>query len=217
MGRPRTARRLVSIAASVAIFSMAPAGIAMASDNDHGGRDSESSSSSRGPGQGQLTDAQREAVNTARQAYFTSVQKIRSTFTTTIESGRAALKAELAPFDAARNAAQTAYVNAIKAHADRAVVADLKAKYAAASAAFRTALNSVKDKYQAQFDAAATAAKSALAAAATTYSNAITGAFAPQSPPRNLLAAPRFGDDWLSDRGQNYGWLLGHLHDSDDD
>ena len=96
-------------------------------------------------------------------------------------------------------------------------MADLKAKYNAASAAFRTALKAAKAKYETQFDAAVTTTKSVLVADAITYTNAVNAVFAPRTPPKGLLVVPNLGRGWLTNNGQHYGWLLAHLHDSDDD
>lgn len=216
MSNSRVVGRLVALSAFVALLATTPASVAMATDNGHGANSAHSGALASHNGPSGQTDAQQSAVKAARVAFLTSAQTVRVRFTTTLESTRTAIKAELVPFDAARDAARAAYASALKSSADAATVADLKGKYVAASAAFRTALKTAKVKYEIQVDAAVTTARSALIAATTIYTNAVKATFAPRTPPRGLLVVPNLDRGWLTTNG-NYGWLLGHLDDSDDD
>lgn len=213
----RTTKRVVSFAASVALFAGASAGVAFAKDNGPHPSNTPSASSGSHGGVGNLTTAQSAAVAAARQAFLTSVGTIRTTFLSSLESIRTAIKAELAPLDTAKDTARTAYVNAVKANAAAAVIADLKAKCDATRDAYTMAFRAAKTKYSTQFATALATAKASLATAVTTYSTAVTAAFAPGSPPRAVQSPPRYSQGWLVNNGHHYGWLIGHLHDSDDD
>lgn len=236
MTTSRTVRRIVTLTASVALFATAPAGIAMAHENGSG------SSSNCGPssniarmnsvlaqgsfghwGKGDkelrgLTAAQVTAVQAARDAYLTSAKTIKEALKSALDAVRTSIRTELTPLHDAKDAARSAYVTAYKADADAATLADLKAKYEASEAAYKTAAKASMVKYQVQVDAATATAKDALATAATTYTDAIKAAFAPADAPAGLLTTP-------ADRhfGHGYGHVgftnNGHHgdHGSDDD
>ncbi|MDI1289665.1 MAG: hypothetical protein PSX37_06930, partial [bacterium] len=131
---------------------------------------------------------------------------VKEALKSALEAVRTSIKAELAPLHDAKDAARSAYFTAVKANADAATLADLKAKYEAAETAYKAAAATAEAKYKTQVDAATATAKSALDAAEVTYVTAVKAAFAPAEAPAALLAVPgdRMGN------GHHFGWGHGH-------
>jgi hypothetical protein len=174
----RTARRIVTATAAIALVIAPATGIASAHDrgnNGHGG----------GAGLGRLDDslssntALVSAIRAARDAYRASVQKAGADLRTTLGPVRTAIDAATVTQRAAVKTAADQLRAAKQAGTD---TTSAKAALDSAWSAYKAALASAKAGRQSTIDAALATYKNALAAARTTYQAAINAAFAANAP-----------------------------------
>jgi hypothetical protein len=197
------------VASASAIAFMVPVGGASAHDN---GSNCSSSRHHDNNDLSCLTAAQATAVKQARATYVARATAIMNALKSDLKPDRERFKNEVSAELAAKEAAKSALMTSLHDNADPATIADLKAKYDAANAAYDAAARMAYAKYKAQVTEATAEAKVDLAQAVVVYTKAINAAFAPDAPPDGLLTVPggrfdyeTFTPGWFGFHGDDHG------------
>ena len=196
MSTNRTARRIVTLSATVALVATAPGLVGIASAND-------TPSPTVGATHAQLTLAPAliTAIQDARNAFKTTARAASDTYRTAKAAIRAAMDADtsLTQLHAAKDAARQALELALKAGTGTPA---LQTAYDNA----RTAYEAAKAPYRTQEDVARNNLRMAVDAAKAVYVAAVKAAFATYAPtaaiPANLLEVS----------GKHHGYAFGHLN-----
>jgi hypothetical protein len=197
MSTTRTARRIITLSASVALIAAAPGLVGVASATD---TPSPSPSASNAP----LTVSPEliKAIQSARDAYRTTTHAAKDVYKAENGVMRDAIKSLLQTQHDALKASHDALRIA---HASNTETPQMRSDYEALKNAYETAKDAATATWLANNKDPRVALKSAIDAARTTYSTAVTTAFATYAPtmkiPAGLLEAP----------GKGHGYAFGHL------
>jgi hypothetical protein len=194
MSTTRTARRLITLSASVALIATAPGLVGIASANDNPSPSSTSTATHV-----TLSPELVKAVQDARSTFKTTVRSALDTYRTAKDAIRTAMAADtaLTSLHVAKDAAKDVLHQAREAGTD---TTGLQAAYDTA----KTAYEAAKAPYKALEDAPKAALKTAVDAAKVAYVDTVTKALAAagMTVPANLLEVS----------GKHHGYAFGHLN-----
>jgi hypothetical protein len=193
----RTARRLITLSASVALIATAPGlvGVASATDNP-------APSATASHVQVTLSPELVKAIQIARDAYKTTTRSAKDTYKVAKKAMHTAIEASLATQHDALKVAHDALKAAHDAGTD---TPEQRAAYEVLKAAYETAKDTAKVEWLKTNADPKIALNTAIEAARATYTAAVKAAFATYAPtatiPAGLLEAP----------GKGHGKAFDHL------
>lgn len=173
----RTALRLVTAAAALALGLTAPGAFGIAAADDR-------TIDARSWGLGSELQQNAElvaALDTAREDYRASAVAARASYRTVLQGVQERITATTASQRAAARTAGDAYRAVLEGRAT-GDLADLKSQFASAWNAYRDALLAARAAARPAMDTAAAAAKASLMTARSIYTKAVTDAFVEHAP-----------------------------------